>query len=217
MVTRTNGVPMARSMAFIWLIRDASMPPYCARHLYSDALLRPCSRHSSATGTPPSACRRIAMIHASVYLLVFIRNLLRHHAEKIPLMLPPTFFGGGITCHAVNTRRMPGAASRPGSRYKMGSSRASMGASEARFLTDAAAKSQPGKRITINADPTRPSGISHLPSLQPRSDCKRAPHRPRTQTRDFPNPKGKRGGRSRPLGLCPSLPQRPPFQNGSAG
>jgi hypothetical protein len=46
-------------------------------------------------GTPPSACRRIAMICASVYLLVFIRNLLDHLAEKILLTQPLTF--GGIT------------------------------------------------------------------------------------------------------------------------
>jgi len=54
----------------------------------------PCSRHSSATGTPPSACRRIAMICASVYLIVFIRNLLVHLAEKFLLVQPLTFGGG---------------------------------------------------------------------------------------------------------------------------
>ena len=35
------------------------------------------------------------MICASVYLLVFIQNLLMHLAKKIPLMQPLTF--GGIT------------------------------------------------------------------------------------------------------------------------
>ncbi|MFN3825930.1 MAG: hypothetical protein ACK4RN_18345, partial [Pseudorhodobacter sp.] len=37
--------------------------------------------------------RRIAMICASVYLLVFIQNLLVHPAEKILLMQPLTFGG----------------------------------------------------------------------------------------------------------------------------
>ncbi|OYU19808.1 MAG: hypothetical protein CFE34_03210 [Rhodobacteraceae bacterium PARR1] len=44
-----------------------------------------------STGIPPSACRRIASICASVYLLVFIQNLLMHLAEKILLMQPLTF------------------------------------------------------------------------------------------------------------------------------
>jgi hypothetical protein len=43
--------------------------------------------------TPPSACRRMATICASVYLLVFIQNLLMHLAEKILLMQPLTFGG----------------------------------------------------------------------------------------------------------------------------
>jgi hypothetical protein len=51
----------------------------------------PCARHSAATGIPPSACRRIARICGSVYLLVFIQNLLMHLAEKILLMQPLTF------------------------------------------------------------------------------------------------------------------------------
>jgi len=54
-----------------------------------------CARHNSATGTPPSACRRIAIICASVYLLVFIQNLLMHLAEKI-LLMQPLSFGGGL-------------------------------------------------------------------------------------------------------------------------
>jgi hypothetical protein len=43
------------SNVFIWLIMDTSMPPYFARHLRMDALFMPCTRRSSATGTPPSA------------------------------------------------------------------------------------------------------------------------------------------------------------------
>lgn len=45
----------------------------------------------AAAGIPPPACRRIASIWASVYLLVFIEKLLVHLGEKIPLMQPPTF------------------------------------------------------------------------------------------------------------------------------
>ena len=41
-----------------------------------------------------TACRRIAMICASVYLLFFIQILLRHLAEKI-LLIKPLNFGGG--------------------------------------------------------------------------------------------------------------------------
>ena len=43
------------SSAFIWLIMAASMPPGFARHLQNVALLIPCSRHSSGTGSTPSA------------------------------------------------------------------------------------------------------------------------------------------------------------------
>src|SRR5690606_8730713 len=53
----------------------------------------PCSRQSCATGTPPSAWRRIAMICASLYLLFFIQILLRHLAEKILLMKTLKFRG----------------------------------------------------------------------------------------------------------------------------
>jgi hypothetical protein len=81
------------SMAFIWLTMDASMPPYFARHLQNDALLIPCSRQSSATGTPPSAWRKIARIRGSLYLVIFIQNLLIHIAEKILLPQPLTFGG----------------------------------------------------------------------------------------------------------------------------
>jgi len=38
----------------------------------------PCSRHNSATGIPPSACRRIATICASVYLIVLIISACLH-------------------------------------------------------------------------------------------------------------------------------------------
>jgi len=54
------------AIAFISLIRLASMPPYFARHLYSVALLMPCSRHSSAAGTTPSIWRSTPMNCASV-------------------------------------------------------------------------------------------------------------------------------------------------------
>ena len=60
------------AIAFISLMRLASIPPYFARHLYSVALLMPCSRHSSAAGTPPSIWRSTAMIWASVNRVFFI-------------------------------------------------------------------------------------------------------------------------------------------------
>jgi hypothetical protein len=44
--------------------------------------------------TPPWARRRIAMICASVYLLVFIRILFVHIAEEILLFAGPQFRGG---------------------------------------------------------------------------------------------------------------------------
>ena len=50
----------------------------------------PCPRHSPAGGIPPSACRRIAVICASVYLIVFIQNFIMHLQEKILLMQPST-------------------------------------------------------------------------------------------------------------------------------
>jgi len=65
--------------AFIWLIMDASMPLYLARHLQNEAVLIPCSRHKSGSGTPPSTWRRIARIRGSL-------NFLDHIAEKILLL-----------------------------------------------------------------------------------------------------------------------------------
>ena len=40
---------------------------------YSAGPCIPCSRHSSETGTPPSAWRRIARIWGSLYLVIFIK------------------------------------------------------------------------------------------------------------------------------------------------
>jgi hypothetical protein len=50
------------SSSFIRDIIDVSMPPYLLRHLYNDAELIPCSRHSSGTGVPASACFKMLMI-----------------------------------------------------------------------------------------------------------------------------------------------------------
>ncbi|MFN3400680.1 MAG: hypothetical protein ACK4Z4_10115, partial [Ferrovibrio sp.] len=47
-------------------------------------------------------CRRIARICASVYLLVFIQNLLVHLGEKILLMQPLTFGGDYQTAAAMH-------------------------------------------------------------------------------------------------------------------
>jgi hypothetical protein len=49
------------------------------------------------------ACRSIAMICTSVYLLVFIRNFLMHPGEKILLMQRLTF--GGITGASIIQRK----------------------------------------------------------------------------------------------------------------
>lgn len=84
---------MARSIAFNWRIRDASMPPRFARHLSNNALPMPCSRQRPATGTlQDRRSRQIALLSpagqwmtgSSVYLLVFIPNLLVHLGERIP-------------------------------------------------------------------------------------------------------------------------------------
>jgi hypothetical protein len=40
---------------------------------YSAGQCIACARHSSETGTPPSACRRIARIWGSLYLVIFIK------------------------------------------------------------------------------------------------------------------------------------------------
>ena len=89
------------SLAFVWAIIDASMPPYFARHFQNDALLMRCSRRNSATGTPPSACRRIAMIRGSVYLLVFLLIFSWVLPGKFDLSSP--YFRGD--CHAACHRQ----------------------------------------------------------------------------------------------------------------
>ena len=61
----------------------------------------PCSRQSSDTGTPPSACFKITMIWTSLYRAVFIENLLRYLAEKI-LLPHPLSFGGDYPMISVN-------------------------------------------------------------------------------------------------------------------
>ena len=48
------------------------MLPYFARHFYDVALLMPCSRQSSAAGTPPSIWRSTPMTWAAVNRVVFI-------------------------------------------------------------------------------------------------------------------------------------------------
>ena len=87
---RTNGGQGSLSE-----IRLASIPPYFARHLYSVALLIPCSRHNSAAGTPPSIWRSTPMICASVNRVFFIGIssfiLPRKFYFRIPLR------SGGIT------------------------------------------------------------------------------------------------------------------------
>jgi hypothetical protein len=49
-----------------------SMPPYLAFHLQTLALLTPCLRHRSATGTTASCSFNIAMICSSVNLVRFV-------------------------------------------------------------------------------------------------------------------------------------------------
>ena len=66
------------------------------------ALLIPCSRQSSATGVPPSACFNTAMICASLNHPFFIVNLLIYLAEKIPLLNTTNF--RGITMHQPGRR-----------------------------------------------------------------------------------------------------------------
>jgi len=81
------------AISFISDINEASMTPNLARHLQKLALLIPCSRHSSETGTPPSACFNTAMIWASLYGPFFIVHLLRYLAEKILLLNTANFRG----------------------------------------------------------------------------------------------------------------------------
>jgi hypothetical protein len=51
--------------------------------------------HSPRGGTPPLAWRKIARIWGSLYLVIFIQNLLVYLAEKILLLQP--LLSGGIT------------------------------------------------------------------------------------------------------------------------
>ncbi|AGI69480.1 hypothetical protein OAN307_c40680 [Octadecabacter antarcticus 307] len=60
-------------------------------------MLIPCSRHSSETGVPPSACFKMPMTCASLNRAIFIKNLLRYLAEKI-LLLNTTNFRGDYLC-----------------------------------------------------------------------------------------------------------------------
>src|SRR5690606_26030736 len=53
----------------------------------------PCSRHSSGTGTPASACFRTARISLSVKRDFFMQNLLRIAYEKILLLSNATSRG----------------------------------------------------------------------------------------------------------------------------
>src|SRR5690606_39106809 len=53
----------------------------------------PCSRHSSGTGTPASACFRTARIWLSVKRDFFMQNLLRIAYEKILLLSNATSRG----------------------------------------------------------------------------------------------------------------------------
>ncbi|WP_412079751.1 integrase core domain-containing protein [Thalassobacter stenotrophicus] len=56
-------------------------------------MLIPCSRHSSETGTPPSACFNTAMIRASLNRPFFIVNPLRYLPEKILRLNTSNFRG----------------------------------------------------------------------------------------------------------------------------
>jgi hypothetical protein len=96
-------------MALNRLVKGASIPPCFARPLKNEALLMPCLRHRSANGTPPSACRKTAMICALAYLLVFFQSLLVHLAEKTLLINPLTFPGGSTPQAALAWwRSIPG-------------------------------------------------------------------------------------------------------------
>lgn len=72
-------------------IHPAILRAPCVKRRASHAMLAA----QLSRGTPPSACRRIAMICALVYLLVFIRILRVHFVEKIRRLQPLKF--GGIT------------------------------------------------------------------------------------------------------------------------
>ena len=59
-------------------------------------MLIPCSRHSSETGTPPSAGFNTAMIRASLNRPFFIVNPLRYLPEKILLLNTTSFRGDDL-------------------------------------------------------------------------------------------------------------------------
>lgn len=59
--------------------------------------IMPCSLQNSATDTPTSAWRRIARIWGSLYIVIFIQNLLMHFAKKNLRPRPLTFGGEGCT------------------------------------------------------------------------------------------------------------------------
>ena len=107
------------SLAQVWAIIEASIPPYFARHLQNDAFpLSDCRQspagqwhhamlaaplsHRHAAFSPSQdhddqfigACAApsgATVPASSMYLLVFIQNLHMHLAEKIPLIQPLTF------------------------------------------------------------------------------------------------------------------------------
>jgi hypothetical protein len=95
-------------MAFIWLISDASIPPYVARNLQKGGVAHAmltadlCHRHT-AFGLPQDRDDLFIGAYAapsgatvpswSAYLLVCIQNPLVHLAEKT-LPMQPTNFGG---------------------------------------------------------------------------------------------------------------------------
>ena len=79
------------------------MPPYWARYLWNDALLIPCSRQSSATGTPPPARRRNARIWGSLYLVILISISPLISARKFYSRSP--VLSGGLPLQADDEHR----------------------------------------------------------------------------------------------------------------
>jgi hypothetical protein len=109
----------------------------------------PCSRHRSGTGTPPSACRKIARIWGSLNLLVFIKIY--------SIIMPRKFYfctqsiSGGITPPPPGGLWVPGGGSlRPGEKSQAKHNRRLAGhlaVKERKFLSKHAAPS-PGTRPT---------------------------------------------------------------------
>ena len=64
----------------------------CKHRLPASGII-PCLRHSSETGTPPSACFKMPMTCASLNRPFFIQNPLRYLAEKTLLMNTTNFRG----------------------------------------------------------------------------------------------------------------------------